>query len=294
VELVVRANYPGELEWLAPVLIPLGALAAAALAVSTRRRVRAAAVVTALAALLLAPAAWAVDTLGHAESGTFPAGGPASVADVGGPGGFARRGLFPGGRAAGREGPLARQLFGGEGSGPPAGGPEGFAAPRGAGGFAGGPGGPAGFAGGFGGPGGFGGNDAAITTALHYLKAHGGGTLAVASQSGAASAIIGSNAQVAGIGGFSGRESSVSVSWLAQEVASGKIRWVLGEGSGGGARLPGDTRAGSRATIAAAERSCRAVSLTAGSVAASTRGSASTLYDCAGRASALLRNRAAA
>src|SRR5437764_5567158 len=33
--------------------------------------------------LLLAPASWAVQTLGHPTSGTFPAGGPASVASGG-------------------------------------------------------------------------------------------------------------------------------------------------------------------------------------------------------------------
>ena len=49
---------------------------------------------------------------------------------------------------------------------------------------------------------------------------------------------------MAGIGGFSGRESDVSVSWLAQEVRSGRIRWVLAEqgGARAGPRLPGDTR----------------------------------------------------
>ena len=62
---------------------------------------------------------------------------------------------------------------------------------------------------------------------LSYVEQHGGGTIAVASQSSAASAIIGKDADVAGIGGFSGRESDVSISWLAEEVAAGKIRWVL-------------------------------------------------------------------
>ena len=41
---------------------------------------------------------------------------------------------------------------------------------------------------------------------------------------------------MAGIGGFSGRESDVSVSWLAQEVRAGKIRWVLDEQSGAARR----------------------------------------------------------
>ena len=42
----------------------------------------------AVAGLLAAPAAWSAQTLGHATSGTFPAGGPATAAGViGGPGG---------------------------------------------------------------------------------------------------------------------------------------------------------------------------------------------------------------
>ena len=60
-----------------------------------------------------------------------------------------------------------------------------------------------------------------------YIKAHGGGTMAVSSQTTAENAIIDNGARVAGIGGFSGNESEVTAAWLAQEVRSGKIRWVL-------------------------------------------------------------------
>ena len=63
------------------------------------------------------------------------------------------------------------------------------------------------------------------------MKAHGGGTIGVSSQQGAASAIIESGANVAGLGGFSGRESDVTVAWLKQAVAEGKIRWVLVDGN---------------------------------------------------------------
>jgi 4-amino-4-deoxy-L-arabinose transferase-like glycosyltransferase len=102
-ELAVLGQYPGELTWLAPILIAVGVLAALALAAFAERRVRFAALGAVLAVLLVAPGAWAVDTLGHATSGTFPAGGPESAA-TGGPGG---RGGFPGGRggfAGGRPG----------------------------------------------------------------------------------------------------------------------------------------------------------------------------------------------
>jgi hypothetical protein len=156
---------------------------------------------------------------------------------------------------------------------------------------------------GFGGVGAPFGDDGTTTEAVAYVKGHGGGTIAVSSQSSAAPAIIASGAKVAGIGGFSGRESDVSLAWLAQEVRSGTIRWVLGEQTGGsrfGAPgLPGDTRAGSKAAMAAVAEVCRKVSLPTASAAAgataagstnsssTAAGVAATLYDCQGRAGAL-------
>jgi hypothetical protein len=151
---------------------------------------------------------------------------------------------------------------------------------------------------------------------LSYVKQHGGGTIAVASQSNAASAILDGDANVAGIGGFSGRESDVNASWLAQEVRAGKIRWVLDEesatGSGGagalnraggfgGAGMPGDTRVGARKAMAAVAKACEAVTLSSedGSSSEASRasgpsaggsggsGGGARLYDCAGRAAAL-------
>jgi 4-amino-4-deoxy-L-arabinose transferase-like glycosyltransferase len=319
-ELAVLSQYPGQLTWLAPVLIAVGVLAALALAAFAERRVRLAALAAVLAVLLVAPAAWAVDTLGHATSGTFPAGGPESVS-AGGPGGFGGgpggRGGFPGGGAgragfrgasrAGVGGAGGVQLFGTGGAsrsggaaqgasevsgaqagGPPAvaGAPTGVGLPSGtAAGGASGTGLPAAGGAGFAGGGGFGGGgpggEDLSNAVLNYVKQHGGGTIAVASQSSAAAAIIAKDANVAGVGGFSGRESDVSISWLAGEVAAGKIRWVLASQSGSGAgmgagRLPGDTRKGSSVAIAAAEKVCRKVTV-----------GTSTLYDCQGRAAQL-------
>ena len=277
-ELAVLGQYPGELTWLTPVLIAVGALAALALAAFAERRVRMAALGVVLAALLIAPGAWAVDTLGHATSGTFPAGGPESAATGGGPaGGF---GGGPGGHSGfvgGRPGlggrgavPGGVQLFGNPGT-------VSHSAPPGLGGGS----APAGFGGGLGGAGlgggpGGGGEDLS-NEVLSYVKQHDGGTIAVASQSSAASAIISQDADVAGIGGFSGRESDISISWLAGEVAAGKIRWVLASRSGSGAgRLGGDARKGSTVAIAAAAKVCRKVTV-----------GTSTLYDCQGRAAQL-------
>ncbi len=331
VELVVRADYPGQLPWLPPVLIVVGALAVLALVAFSSRAVRMAAIGAALAALLAAPSVWAFDTLGHTTSGTFPAGGPASVeaGGFGGPGGFggAGRGFAGPGGAGGRGGfsgaaGAAPQLFGpgsgsasGQAGAPPAGaggipgaGAQGSGAPSGAlpgvGGASGVGGGRAlggalGFGGGAGGAIGAPIGGAVTTSILSYIKQHGGGTIAVASQSNAASSILEQDADVAGIGGFSGRESDVSVSWLAQAVRSGKISWVLDEqdSSSRGGGLPGDTRTGAKTAMSAVARACVAVTLpssssdTAGTSgtgsATGGAGATSTLYDCVGRASEL-------
>jgi 4-amino-4-deoxy-L-arabinose transferase-like glycosyltransferase len=339
-ELAVLHQYPGQLSWLAPVLIAVCAIAAAALIALRSRRMRLVATAAALAVLLLAPSVWALDTLGHATSGTFPEGGPANVQTrgggmFGGPGGFGARGGVRGGPAfgvgggsrAGAGATGAVPLFGSSGtssveasSGPPAGSGSGSAqsgagatgalpsAPS-TGSSASGSGLPAGGAP-AGAGGGFGpatGTDASTTQALAYVKSHGGGTIAVSSQSTAATAIVASGAKIAGIGGFSGRESDVSVTWLAGEVRAGSIRWVLAEQTGaqagrGGGGLPGDTRAGSKAAMAAVAKACRKVTLTTSSTstAAGLSGSgqtlggaggagsaASVLYDCLGRAGAL-------
>jgi hypothetical protein len=93
--------------------------------------------------------------------------------------------------------------------------------------------------------------------------------------------ILDSGANVAGLGGFSGRESSVSAAWIAAEVRSGNLRWVLADGSTSG-RLPGDTRTGSQSAIAIVEKTCPSVTFTAGGT------SKVTMYDCLGRSAAIL------
>ncbi len=317
VELVVRADYPGQLTWLPALLIVVGFIAVVALLAFSSRAVRMTALGAVLAALLAAPAVWAFDTLGHATSGTFPAGGPAS-AEAGGPGGPG--GGFPGGSfggARGAGGP-GGAFSGPGGPGGAGGGPRGLGAgapPSGAPGAVGQAGGGAGtigegprlfgagstrtggFAGGArrgGGPGGAIGapiGGSVTGSVLAYVSQHGGGTIAVASQSNAASSILTKNANVAGIGGFSGRESDVSISWLAEEVRAGKIRWVIDEQASSGTAhgLPGDTRTGAKTAMKAVAKACAAVTLpssTSGSGASSTS-SSTTLYDCQGRASAL-------
>jgi 4-amino-4-deoxy-L-arabinose transferase-like glycosyltransferase len=220
VELVVLNNTSGAPGWASTLIIVTGIAAVAAMVAEASKKVRMIALAVALAGLLAAPATWAAQTLGHATNGTFPAGGPASAAGFGGPGG-GRMGGPPGG-APGNAGP------------------GGFAPPNGAGGQASAGPGAAG-----GGP--FGGDSTALTAALAYVEAHGGGTIAVSSQQGASAAIIRSGADVAGIGGFSGRESEVSVAWLKQAVADGRIRWVLVDGNAG--MGPQDGRTGSQTVM---------------------------------------------
>jgi 4-amino-4-deoxy-L-arabinose transferase-like glycosyltransferase len=249
--LVVLHNNAGQLTWLPPILVTAAVLAIGALALLGGRHLKTSLAVG-LAALLIAPAAWAGQTLGHATDGTFPAGGPSSVA-AGGFGG-------PGGAGGGFGG----RLRGGRPGAPPAGAIPGTAGPNGATPGAGGRGG-----------GGLGGRDSqAITAALAYIKQHGGGTLAVSSQNGgAATSIINSGADVVAIGGFSGRESQVTTDWLASRVESGAIRWVLTTGDGGGGR--NDNRVGSSDVMTAVANTGRPVS------------SVSGLYDLAGTGAAL-------
>jgi 4-amino-4-deoxy-L-arabinose transferase-like glycosyltransferase len=287
VEIAVLNDYPGQLSWLPVLLGVAGALTAVALAATRSRRARTVALAVALAALLIAPTTWAFDTLGHTTSGTFPAGGPqsASADGFGGPGGrpgagFRRGAGFPGGRGfPGGNGPPAGGVAGG--GAPPLFGTTGSGAARG--------GALGARLGGFGGPGGiFGGNSSALTQAAHYVAGHGGGTIAVSSQTSAAGPIIASGVKVAGIGGFSGRESSVSVSWFASAVQAGRIRWVLTDGSTGSGP-PGDTRAGASQVMTAVAQTCRLIpgsAYSSGSTTAAT-GSSAGLYDCSGAASAL-------
>lgn len=86
---------------------------------------------------------------------------------------------------------------------------------------------------------------------------------------------------MAGIGGFSGRESEVGVAWLADMVRAGKIRWVVASGGDGGGFHDG--RTGATTAMNAVAQTCTPVSATGSS------STTSGLYDCLGRADALAR-----
>ena len=85
---------------------------------------------------------------------------------------------------------------------------------------------------GVGGAAGFGADSSSLKAAVRYVRAHGGGAIGVESQSSAAEAIVTQDAEVAGLGGFSGRESTVSAGWLAMEVRDGRLRWIVSSSSG--------------------------------------------------------------
>lgn len=236
----------GWLQW--PVLIV--AIAATYLLVAGVDRLsRTLAVGIAGAVMLVGPAVWSIETLGHPTSSTFPAGGPASAGTGGfggGPGGGGR--MQPGG--AGNAGMMAPPSgFGGGSTGAMGGGPGGMG----------------------------GGSDSSLTEALTYVRANGGGTVAVSGQNGTASQLVAAGARdVVALGGFSGRESQVTIAWLADAVESGRIRYVLTSDSGGmGGGLPGDDRVGSTDVMSAAAQ----VGTAAGSV--------SGLVDLQGKADAL-------
>jgi 4-amino-4-deoxy-L-arabinose transferase-like glycosyltransferase len=299
-ELVVLGNLGGSLSWAKPLVIGVAGGSAVLLAVRLSVRIRMLALAVALAALFAAPATWAAETIGHATSSTFPTGGPASASM--GPGGFGGRPAAggPGGRfrgAAGRGGGFA----GGGGFGPPpgfGGAAPGTAAGAGAGAGAGvgslfgrgGRGGGVGFGGrgGFGGPAGgggagggmFGGDTATLQAASKYAGAHGGGAIGVESQSSAASAILATDANLAGLGGFSGRESSVTPAWIAMEVRDGRLRWILNTGSRNFGSQS-DARQGSAAAFHVVAKACKAVTFTSSATKV-------TIYDCQGRAAAIL------
>ncbi|MGH2868917.1 MAG: ArnT family glycosyltransferase, partial [Solirubrobacteraceae bacterium] len=108
-ELVVLGTLNGALAWARPVVLAAAVLGVLTAALKLSPRVRMGLLAVALAGLLVAPVAWATETLGHATSGTFPAGGPASAGGFGGPGGGGPAG-FAGSGGAGRPGGLG---FGG-------------------------------------------------------------------------------------------------------------------------------------------------------------------------------------
>ncbi len=256
--LLQRSDY---LPWLQPVVavaavvatLLLVALAVPGLAATRRRRlvISAAALSVAAAGFLVAPAAWSASTLEAPVNGTFPGAGPDFVSGLGST--STGRFVFGGGGARG-----------------------GFTPPAGAGQL----GGPR--AGGFGGPGSSGGGSTDIAAALKYVEGHGATprfVLIVSSEQEAASYVV-KGENVSAMGGFTGRETVLTSSYLSSLVRSGQARYFLLGGSGGFG--PGGQ---SNAATSLIESTCSAVSSSARSSGSTSSGS--TLYDCAGKADAI-------
>jgi 4-amino-4-deoxy-L-arabinose transferase-like glycosyltransferase len=276
-EIVVLADYPGQLAWIEPLLLSVGGAACLVLLATRERRAHAVALVAALAALLVAPSIWAVDTLGYPNQPTFPAGGPADDNAAA----ISLTPPRPGGAPAGTPGGL-----------PPVGG----GAPAGSGGALPGSGAPSGGAPPQPGVGastvGDSGRDTELMKIIAFVKGHGGGTIAVSSQQNAAEGIVYQDYAVAGIGGFSGRESNPTVAWFSNEVASGQIRWVYNEGAGN-FQSAFDNRPGATTVLKAVVRVCPQINAATGATFkpgafhVSQVDYARGLFDCAGQGGAL-------
>jgi 4-amino-4-deoxy-L-arabinose transferase-like glycosyltransferase len=226
-------------------VVMVGFAAAVVIAMPAARqfpRLSIAAAAIAVVALLVGPAAYATDTIATAYSGGTVSAGPSAD---GGPGGFGGRGGFGGGAPGG----------------PPPGGFDGAGqAPTGVDGGAGAPDGQ---------------NVASSKAMLDYLVANRGAArwiVAVSSANSAGSIELATGQPVMAMGGFSGSDPTPTLAQLQAYVASGQLRFVLLNGSGGG---PGGRGGASSAVSSWVSQTCSAVT------------SVSTgLYDCSGAVSA--------
>ncbi len=134
---------------------------------------------------------------------------------------------------------------------------------------------------GFGGPGGGGQSSGAdVDAALTYVESHGATsrfTLIVSSEQEAAPYVI-AGKPVSSMGGFTGRETVLTHSFLSSLIRKGEARYFLLGGQGGAG--PGGQSNAAASTI---ESVCTQVSST--TWGGSTTGA--TLYDCAGKAAAI-------
>ena len=202
------------------------------------RKLGAAAAALGIAATLLAPAAYSWTTMQSAYSSGDPHPGPGSAASggIGGRGGFGNPGFNPGGGLPG-------------------------------GGFPGNGGLPGGAPGGTGNA-----NDSAL---LDYLVANRGSALWIVAANGAGEAgsiELATGLPVMAMGGFTGSDPAPSLDQLKSYVASGKLRYVLVGGSGGGPFGGG----GSDGRTSWITSTCKAVNYGTGTGAA--------LYECSGAA----------
>ncbi|MGC9974610.1 MAG: glycosyltransferase family 39 protein [Gaiellaceae bacterium] len=133
-------------------------------------------------------------------------------------------------------------------------------------------------------PGSGNGSSGEITTALTYALTHGATkrfALIVTSEQEAAPFVI-QGKSVAAMGGFTGRETVLTSSYLARLVGAGQARYFLIDTSSGFSMGSVSNKA-----VNLISSTCRKVRTTSWSKKSSTGNANTALYDCAGRAAAI-------
>ncbi len=236
---VLLSRSTGWNRWLAPMIVVAGctatvgfvaaALAGGALRPAARARLLTAAAILALGSMLAGPAAWTIQTVATAHSGSIVTAGPtvagATGRPGGGPGGGARGGP-PGGTAGGPPG------FGALGGGAQAGGAQGGGAQGG------------------GAQGGMGGllqgttPSAALVTALQTDAGSYSWVAATIGSNNASGYQLATGDAVMPIGGFNGSDPSPTLAQFEQWVSDGKVHYfIAGGGLGGGGNTGGSNTA---------------------------------------------------
>ena len=215
---------------------------------ATARRLAAGAAALGVVATLLAPGAYAWTTMRNSYGGGDPHPGPGPTSDFGNRGNFGNG--FPGGGLPGFPGGGTGVFPGGGNGGFPGGGLPG------------------------GGPGTGSGNATNDSALLEYLVKNRGTALWIVAANGsgeAGSIELATGLPVMAMGGFTGSDPAPSLDQLKSYVASGKLRYVLVGGNGGGFFGGSSNDRTSWVTSA-----CKPVSYGTGTGAA--------LYDCSGAA----------
>ncbi|WP_034270190.1 glycosyltransferase family 39 protein [Actinospica robiniae] len=275
----LSAENTALVSWLPPLVIVAGLTSIALLAAYRLRRagvLAAAGTVLGVTAMLATPAAWALSTFSTQYDGTSINAAAGPYDGQFGTGNAARGGggAFPGGGNGG--GPSMN------GSAPPMNSGMGGEMPDGTGGGRPGGmsgGGPIDTGGGSGGPGGTSSLSSAQQSLLDYLRQNQGSAkylMAVMSSGDAEDYIADAGASVLPVGGFSGDDGYPSLSAFKALVASGELKYVLLDASGGQGGRGGMGGPGSGGTSEISDwvtSTCKVVSST-------TSGSAGTLYAC--------------
>jgi hypothetical protein len=226
---VLLDRAPEFVPWLRWVVVALGVVGAGLLLLPRRTGVIATVALTAaVVSGLLGPAAYAVQTVATAKTGSIPLAGPSTGGGFGG--GFGGTGAGRGDRAARNRGTgNAQNRAGGVGAQEPGAGGSSAGVP------------------GAGGPGGFGESQATGAELVSLLQAAGTKwSAATVGSMGAAPLALDSGTDVMAIGGFSGSDPAPTLAQFEGYVAAGQVHYFVSEGGAGGGRGgPGGERSGS-------------------------------------------------